>query len=451
MSAEGTPAVARLSDAAKRRFGGVLSLVRGTALAQVVFVLVTPILTRVYSAEELGIFGVYAAVVVIASRVVGLRYEMAAPLPRRDEVALHLVWLTMLVSLGMLIAAGLLYAFAIDGLGLSGESHPLQSHVPVVLAGILMFVLNGALSMWYIRKKEFGTVANSRMINALLLALFQLAGFLSPAKLLVLLGAYPLALAISNFYLLRRLDWQLARYRRSRARLLVTLAGRYRKFPLYTTPTSTISELTQSLPLFVLSIFFGNVQVGYFFMARRIGLVPTSIVGRAISQVNHAEMLEHHRNGVLGDVLLRQIHLLQWVSIVPAVVLAVLAPTICERLLGDEWGVAGQYLQLMTPYVVVHFVFAPVHAINYVAEWQQEGFWVALLSTALSSGVLVWYSANGTAYEAVAGYFAVQCAAYLAYRCYQMHRLGVGLVRLLGPALLQLAALAILRFVVGLS
>ena len=296
VSAEGVPPVPRLSEAARRRFGSVLSLVRGTALAQFVFVLATPILTRVYSVEELGIFGVYAAVVVIASRVVGLRYEMATPLPRRDEVALHLVWLTMLVSLGMLIGGGLLYAFAVDGLDLFGELHPLQSYVSIVMAGILMFVLNGAMSMWFIRKKEFGTVANARMINALLLALFQLAGFLSPAKLLVLLGAYPLALAISNLYLLRRLDWRLARYRRSRAKLLGTLARRYRKFPLYETLTSTISELSQALPLFVLSIFFGNVQVGYFFMARRIGLVPTSIVGRAISQVNHAEMLEHHRS-----------------------------------------------------------------------------------------------------------------------------------------------------------
>jgi|GEM_PF-3562091 len=427
----------------------MLSLVRGTALAQLVFVLATPILTRVYSAEELGIFGVYAAVVVVASRVVGLRYELATPLPRRDEVALHLVWLTMLLSVGMLSAAYVAYAFMTHGLGLFAGAHPLQSYVWTVLAGIFMFVLNMALSMWFIRKKAFDTVANSRMINALLLAVFQLAGFLSSAKLLILLGAYPLALTFSNLYLLRRLDWRIVRYRRHRtAKLLGTLVRRYREFPLYTTPSSAMSELSQALPLFVLSAFFGNVQVGYFFMARRIGLMPTSIVGRAISQVNHAEMLEHHRSGALGGVLMKQIHLLQWVSIVPAAGLAALAPAICERLLGDEWRLAGQYLQLMTPYVVVRLVFAPVFSVNYVAEWQKEGFWVALASTVLSTGVLIGLSIDGTAYAAVGGYFAVQCIAYLVYRSCLMHRLGTNLVHLLWPAALQLGALSTIWFAV---
>jgi len=450
MSVGGVPSVDRLGDAAKKRLGSMLSLVRGTALAQLVFVLATPILTRVYSAAELGVFGVYTAVVVVASRVVGLRYEMATPLPRRDEVALHLTWLTMLLSVGMLGAAYLAYVFAIDGLGLFDEAHPLQSHVWIVLTGILMFVLNAALSMWFIRKKEFGIVANSRLINALLLAVFQLAGFLSSAKLLVLLGAYPLALGISNLYMFRRLDWKVARYRRSRARLLGTLARRYREFPLYATLSSTISELSQALPLFVLSAYFGNAQVGYFFMARRIGLVPTSIVGRAISQVNHAEMLEHYRDGALGDVLSRQIRLLQWVSILPAFVLAAVAPALCERLLGEEWRIAGEYLQLMTPYVVVRLVFAPVQAVNYVAEWQREGFWVALVATAVSTGMLILFSSDGREHAAVAAYFAVQCLANFAYRSYLMRRLGTNLVELLTPMAVQIVALAVLWFVVRL-
>lgn len=433
-----------LSDSARKRLGSVLSLVKGTALAQLVFILATPVLTRVYSVEELGIFGIYAAVVLIASRFVGLRYELAVPLPRRDEVALHLVWLTLILSIVMLGATGTLYVFAVDILGLPGDAHPLQPYIGIVLTGILMFVLNMTFSMWFIRKKAFDVVANSRIINALLLALFQLAGFVSSAKLLVLLGAYPLALAISNLYMLWRLDWTVIHYRNSRLKLLNILARRYRQFPLYATLSSTISELSQALPLLALSLYFGNAQVGYFFLARRIGLVPISIIGRSISQVNHADMLVHHREGTLGEVLVRQIHLLQWVSIVPAVVLAAMSPAICERLLGQDWLVAGQYLQLMTPYVVVRLVFSPVLAVNYVAEWQRQGFWVEFVSTLLSTVVLVWFSIHGTAYQSVAGYFAVLCIANLGYRSYLMQRLGVKLTTLLRPAALQIATLAAL-------
>ena len=91
----------------------------------------------------------------------------------------------------------------------------------------------------------------------------------------------------------------------------------------------------------------------------------------------------------------------------------------------------------------MRFVFAPVFAIVYVAEWQRQGFWFEVLSTAVSTAVLVWFSTNGTAYESVAGYFAVQCAAHLAYLSYLMKRLGAGPAGLLGPAALQVSALAL--------
>ena len=433
----------------RQRLGRVFALARGTVLAQLVFVLVTPVLTRIYTAEEMGVFGVLAALVLIVGPLAGMRYELAIPLPRRDDVALQLVWLGSLISLVVLGLLGGLYLLAIAGVGASLEVHPLQSYPLIVAASVALFVLNEGLIFYFIRTKSFEVVANARVSNAVSLATVQLTGFLSAAKLPILLGAYPLALAVSILYLLSRLGRAARRARRRRARLLGTLMRRYREFPLYSSWASSVFELSQALPLFVLAAFFGNVQVGYFFLARRIGLIPTSVVGRAISQVNHAEMLEHRRSGALAGILLRQIHGLQWLSVVPAAVLALLAPALCERLLGEEWRVSGEYLQLMTPYVVVRFFFAPMLAINYVAEWQRQGFWAELVSSALSAAALLWYSLHGSAYAAVAGYFAVLAVANLLYRTYLMRRLGVAPTRLLWPAAAQLAALAALWLAIG--
>ena len=443
---EGPESVPRWRRLLRSRVGAgrlrdVLSLARGTVLAQLVFVFATPVLTRIYSAAELGLFGVLTAVVLIAAPLAGMSYGLALPLPRRDEVAIQLVRLGAWLAFGTLVIACGAYAFVTAGLGLMTAAHPLQPYAFVVLASVWLFVVNESLGFWFIRQRSFAIVADARVVNAASLAVMQLAGYLSSAKLSVLLGAYPAALLVAVVYQLRRVDRRLVGYRRNRAKLLRTLAWRYRRFPLYSSWGASLYELSQALPLFVLSAFFGHVEVGYFFLARRIGLIPTSVVGRAISQVNHAEMPEHHRSGALAGVLARQIRTLQWLSIVPAALLAWQAPALCARLLGEGWEVAGLYLQLMTPYVVVRFCFAPVHAIHFVAEWQREAFWVELASTALSAAALVWLSAHRGAHEAVAGYFAVLGVSYLVYRSYQMHRLGAKLLPLLGPALLQLAGL----------
>ena len=417
-------------------------------LAQLVFVLATPILTRIYTPEQLGTFGLYSAVVIIMAKLAGFRYELAIPLPRQDRVAANLILLTSILTVVPLVIVYALYTEAANYFDLSTETHELHNYAALIMLGVAMFVFNETLIFWSIRQKQFRIIASARVINAFCLAILQLSGYLFDATLHLLIASYPLSLFISILYQLKKLDLELLIYRGRRWRLLRILLIRYRNFPMYTTLSSGLFELSQALPLFVLTYYFGNQQAGYFFLARRIGLMPVSLVGRAISQVNHAEMLEHHKSGGLGEIMLDQIHKLQWISIAPAFLLACFAPQASEMLFGEGWRVAGLYMQLMAPYVVVRFVFSPLTAINNVAEWQRSGFWFEITSSALSTIGLIWYCLQGNAVLAVASYFIVMVIANLGYRVFLMKRLGVGVFRLLKPGLIQLPALAAIALLV---
>jgi O-antigen/teichoic acid export membrane protein len=426
----------------KKRLAGIMSLAKGTIVAQLVFVLATPILTRIYSAEDIGVFGLYTALVLIMSRLASLRYELAIPLPRQDRTAINLVLLTTLVTVSILVVSYLGYTIFTHSGGLPVDKHVLHNYAVFIVLGVGTFVINETVIFWFIRKKEFGIIASARVINAVGLAILQLLGYFSASKLVFLIASYPVALLVSIGFLLSKIDLTLFEYRKRRLKLLETLSLRYRDFPMYSTLSTALFELSQALPLFVLTYFFGNHQAGFFFLARRIGLMPISLIGRAISQVNHADMLEHHKSRSLGAVMLQQIHNLQWISIVPAFVLAYFAPRICEFIFGAEWRIAGVFLQLLTPYVVVRFVFSPLMAINHVAEWQKSGFWFEIASSAISAAFLIGFSWLGNAIYAVAGYFSVLCIANLAYRVFLMKRLDVGAIPLLWPGIVQLTGIA---------
>jgi len=432
----------------KPRLSNILSLVKGTLLAQLVFVFATPVLTRIYTAEELGVFALFAALVLILSRFAGLRYELAIPLPTLDETAIHLVLLTFMLSLVMLFVVSSVYAITVHYFVEFSNIHVLQQYVFVLAAGVVLFVLNESLVFWFIRKKSFSVIAHSRVINAVALALLQLLGYFASGKILVLITAYPLALILSCVFLLSRVDRKIFAFRKQTSRLLKALIVRYRNFPMFTSWSTGLYELSQALPLFFLASFFGNLEAGYFFLARRVGLIPTSIVGRAITQVNHADMVEQKKKGDLGAVLARQIHGLQWISIVPAVLLAFYAPDICERLLGAGWREAGRYLQVLAPYVVVRFVFSPMAAINFVAEWQKLALWFEVISTTLSSLALLWFAINGSAYQAVTAYFYTLGVASLIYGIFLMRRIDVPIWKLLRPGVLQLSAIGLV-FITG--
>src|SRR6187549_1826241 len=72
-------------------------LAGGTALGQLVVVLASPILTRLYEPIDLGALAVYVALLTIIMSVASLQFELAIPIAPDDRVAAHLLALCGLV------------------------------------------------------------------------------------------------------------------------------------------------------------------------------------------------------------------------------------------------------------------------------------------------------------------------------------------------------------------
>ena len=69
----------------------VLTLMTGTTIAQTIPVAISPILTRIYTPEDFGIFAIYLAITAILGNIVSGRYELAIMIPKKDEDAINLI------------------------------------------------------------------------------------------------------------------------------------------------------------------------------------------------------------------------------------------------------------------------------------------------------------------------------------------------------------------------
>ena len=74
----------------------VLKLVTGTTFAQIIAVLASPLLTRLYGPEAFGFFALFTSITSIIGVVACMRYEMAIMLPKTDEEAANLLGLCLL-------------------------------------------------------------------------------------------------------------------------------------------------------------------------------------------------------------------------------------------------------------------------------------------------------------------------------------------------------------------
>ena len=69
----------------------VLTLMTGTTIAQAIPIAITPILTRIYTPEDFGVFALFIGIASIFGTIVNGRYELAIMLPRKGEDAINIV------------------------------------------------------------------------------------------------------------------------------------------------------------------------------------------------------------------------------------------------------------------------------------------------------------------------------------------------------------------------
>lgn len=85
----------------------IITLVTGAAVAQVVPLLASPLITRLYDPHEVGIQAVYVSWMSTLAVLATARYEMAIVLPAEEKRADNLMGLSLLCASGLALLVGL--------------------------------------------------------------------------------------------------------------------------------------------------------------------------------------------------------------------------------------------------------------------------------------------------------------------------------------------------------
>ncbi|MBK5940059.1 oligosaccharide flippase family protein [Halochromatium roseum] len=349
---------------------GVSVLVGGTAGAQLLTVLAAPLLTRLYSPEDFGLLAVYASLLALIGVISSLRYELAIPLPEDDGEAANVAVLSLiLVGISALLSGLLVWQLGpaiADMLGVPA----LAGYFWLLPVGVLLGGAYTVFNYWSVRTKRFSTIAGTRLRQALATVAIQLAAFkLGGIALLYAqvagqsVGTTSLgrpALASAGF---RQVSW----------RGIVKAAGRYRRFPIFTTWAGLFNTGGTQLPPVMIAAFFTAAGAGLYALAHRVLTLPLTLFGSALQSVFLSSAAEAYRNNQLAGKVRRLLNILTQIAVPPALILALTAPDLFALVFGEEWREAGVMAQWMTPWLVMQFCTGPLTIINAVAEKQHLG------------------------------------------------------------------------------
>lgn len=369
---------------------GAAALAGGTAGAQLLTVAALPFLTRLYSPEDFELLAVYLALLGMLSSIACLRYEIAIPLPEADAEGAELLAVALLSTAFVSAATLTTCLLWPQGIAALLGVPRFADYLWLLPLGVLMAGLYAGFQYWASRRRRFGLVARSRLVQAGVGVSTQLgagAAGMAPVGLLfghmLYGGAGALGLALSAWRQdaaqFRSLTWA-----RLRARALA-----YRRFPTYSTVEALSNSAAIQVPVILIAAFAIGPEAGFVLLASRVIGAPMQLVGSAIAQVYLARAPEELRAGRLRAFTFGILRPLALAGIPALTLLALIAPEGFALAFGEEWRRAGVLLQWMTPWFILQLLSSPVSMVLHVTGRTGAAMALQLFGLALRCGAVV--------------------------------------------------------------
>jgi lipopolysaccharide exporter len=371
-------------------FRNVLIVMSGTALAQVLGYALSPVISRLYSPSDFGIFGSFNAVLNVIAAGVTLDYSMAIMLPRSKNDAFSLFMLSCLTTVGLAGVASLACLIAPAAI-MNILKAPYMWLLALFVVAIFANGLNQACQAWCVRSKAFKQTSASQVIRSLTtngtqIGLGYLKGgapaLISTAILGDVLATFNLARVVFRDFKILKRDFHWGR--------LKQLAYDYRDFPYYSASRNIINSLSLGLPVFLLTHYYGIAAAGAYAFGMKILSTPMEFVLRALRQVLYQKASEtHNEGGRLVPLYFKITGGLFAIAFIPALILVLWAPRLFSWIFGSQWHLAGIFAQGLIVWLMFMFCNLPAVLFARIIRMQRKLFFFDLLVLASRALVLV--------------------------------------------------------------
>jgi lipopolysaccharide exporter len=304
--------------------GDIFKMVTGNSIAQIIAVLSSPLLTRIFSPDAFGLMTLFISIIGIVKVVSCLRYEMAIVLPESDDEAVNILGGSILIVIGVTTISLVLLAFVGTPLLILFNAIELKAFLWIMPFSIFSGGIFLALSYWFTRTRKFSQLSLIQVVNSFTTygsqLLLGIIGFATSGSLIYayVFGSY-LVIIIMGIQIWN-IDSPLIR-KYVRIDKIIQQLGRYRKFPLYDSIAALLNNISWQLPAFILAAFFSKTEVGYYALSFRLMSMPMSLVGNSIGQVFFQRAAAAKNSGTLAQVVENNYRYLVVLGLLPFVIL----------------------------------------------------------------------------------------------------------------------------------
>jgi O-antigen/teichoic acid export membrane protein len=388
---------ARLKSLWAGRFGrNVIWMGGATGVGQLVFLLATPVLMRLYTPEAFAQVGILMTLQALLLAGMTGRIERSAPTAGKESRVVALVAAALIVLVTSIIGliTAVLFGFEriLLELNIASDSGLLLFAFPlsVFTAGLQM-----VLHSWCVTTGHLRPVAFSKLLQSVaFVAVALLAGVTSGAALWLSAG-FMISNVLAGSVLLALLGDLNRRFMRLRRRYIWAVVARSSNEIAASLGSSLLHSLAFYLPFLMIWTWYDDTVLGWFALVFRVGMAPISFLTAALAKSFWAEAADLAKRDPirLRKFFVRTVVALGFAGI-PFLAACLMAPVFFGSFFGKEWEGAGNVLAALSPMLVALLVFSSTnHLIVYKRQhWQM---YCDALSVVLFAGVFWVFAAEG--------------------------------------------------------
>ena len=349
----------------------VLTLMTGSTLSQAIPIAISPILTRIYTPEDFGLYAVYIAIITILGTIVSGRYELAIMLPKKDEDAINIFALGLVITICLTVLTTILVITFNDYIVNLSNNQKMKYWLYIVPVSVFLMGCYNLLIYFNNRLKNFNKISNMFIFKASASAVVQLSlgciktgatGLISGQIFSQLMADIHLSIIIfRNKILLSKINKP----------KMIEMAKRYRDFPKYSVLAILANKLSYQLTNIIVSAIYSITTLGYYAHVQRVLGLPSSLIGTSIGRVFiHEASKEKQNTGKAIQTFKSTMRKLILIGLPIFAFLFMIVEDLFAFVFGEPWRIAGEYAQIVIPFFFVQFIISSISSTETIMEKQ---------------------------------------------------------------------------------
>ncbi len=282
-----------------------------------------PVLTRLYSVQDFGEYGITLAVVSVLSTVANLRLDQALLIAEEQEKK-SLIFEGSIFSLILTLISGLVLSFIFH-----------LDIVAAICSGVLANTLIQSLYNYKFAAHAEYFCAGLNIFRSLIVIAVQLS--LPLLMRIALIDSYMISsvimiIAVLSYILknqLYQISWQVFK--------------NYKDFIYSNMPHALLNSFSHNLPYYVVSHFIGVQAMGFYAIVERTLRVPINLISQTLRQF----FIRLFKTTPTNKPALKSSVLLSLVSLPLFAIFFVLPESLYLWIFGKEWVGISQYFQIL--------------------------------------------------------------------------------------------------------